>query len=304
MSGLEILTLDRVTKRYGNATVLDGITFSVKKGSIVALVGQNGAGKTTLMRVIASLTKPTGGKLTLFGESEAKKIKPLMKKLGCLIETPALQLNMTGPDNLEFYRIRRGLSGSGLVNRVLETVGLQHDRKKKVLNYSLGMKQRLGLAVCLLHGPEFLLLDEPANGLDPVGIVELRELIKDLNSKGITFIVSSHLISELTHIASDYVIIHRGSVLDCLSSGELANKCGKFTVFTVDSPEKARELLAQSFGFRNLEVASTNIVIRDEIDDVAEVNIRLTQAGFRVSSISHVSVSVEDYYVKLVKGAD
>lgn len=298
---MDIVKLEKVSKQYAGVFALDEISLTIKRGGILALIGQNGAGKTTLMRIITTLTKPSGGKVELFGEASESKKRVLMKKIGCIIEAPALLLNMTGPQNLEFYRLRRGIANKAIINELLSKVGLKIDNKKKVVNYSLGMKQRLGIAMCLMHEPELLVLDEPANGLDPTGMVELRNLLKHLNVMGITVLVSSHLLTELTHIASDYVIIHKGRILESLSAEELAGKTKKSIVFAVDAPEKALDLLSNSFGFNDINLISGNeIEVRDNINDIAEINIQFAQAGIKVTSIRNEASTVEDYYINLV----
>jgi len=193
-----VIKARNITKTYGKRKVLDNLCMNIKKGDIYGFVGKNGAGKSTMIRVLAGLVIPNEGEIELFGHTEESKIRKERSRIGTLIETPALYLNMTAKENLELIKIQRGIPGTKCIEEVLDLVGLKDIENKKTKNFSLGMKQRLGIAMALLNDPEVLLLDEPINGLDPIGIKELRELLIKLNKeRGITVLISSHILSEL-----------------------------------------------------------------------------------------------------------
>ena len=218
-----VLQTDGLSKKYKKNRALGGLCMKVPKGSIYGFVGKNGAGKTTLIRMICGLSKPTSGSYTLYGiQNTDKEIEQTRKYMGAVVETPALTFDMTAEENLrQQYRIR-GLSSFDGIKELLELVGLEKAGKKKVKAFSLGMKQRLGIAMALAGEPDFLVLDEPTNGLDPQGIIELRELILKLNhEKGITFLISSHILDELARIATHYGIIDHGKMIREFSAQEL-----------------------------------------------------------------------------------
>lgn len=204
-----ILRTDELTKTYKNYAAVNKVNLNVKKGDIYGFIGQNGAGKSTMLRLVTGLGFPDSGTLEIFGENADKRLNDAQKRIGAIIENPALFLNMTAEQNLEVHRLQKGIPGKQCIADTLKLVELENTGNKKVKNFSLGMKQRLGLATALLGDPEFLILDEPTNGLDPIGIVELRELIQKLNrEKGLTVLISSHILSELYQLATTYGIIH------------------------------------------------------------------------------------------------
>jgi ABC-2 type transport system ATP-binding protein len=226
---MTILKTQNLTKRYGGVAAVDGVSLTVERGDIFGLIGQNGAGKTTLMRLVAGLSFADGGEIGLFGETAG--LSAARARMGCVIEMPALFPNLTAEQNLEYYRIQRGISDKGVVQKALEMVSLTGTGKKKFKHFSLGMKQRLGLALALLDDPEFIILDEPTNGLDPIGIIEMREMMKRLNEQGITLLVSSHILSELAQIATRYAIIHHGKLVKLLTQEELSEVGGSLEEF-------------------------------------------------------------------------
>lgn len=231
MEDVLLQTID-LTKKYKDQMALAHVNLTVRKGDIYGFIGQNGAGKSTLLRVVTSLARPTSGVVSLFGESSGAGLIEARKRVGAIIESPTLFPDMTARDNLEVHRLQRGIPGKSCISKTLELVGLQDTGNKKAKNFSLGMKQRLGLAIALLGDPELLILDEPTNGLDPMGIVQLRELIKGLNrEKGLTILISSHILSELHQLATTYGIIHKGKLLEQISHEELNVKCSSIFVF-------------------------------------------------------------------------
>ena len=216
-----------ITKKYRNTLALNQVSMSVMQGDIYGFIGENGAGKTTMIRLLTGLAEPTTGKIALFGESN-KKLAKQRDRIGCIIESPSLYLDMTAYENLEVQRLQRGIPGKGCIDNALALVGLKDTGKKKAKDFSLGMRQRLALAIALLGNPEFLVLDEPINGLDPTGIIELRNLLKRLNKeRGITILISSHILTELHQLANRYGILHEGKLLQEITATELDKRCKK-----------------------------------------------------------------------------
>ncbi len=269
-----ILQTENLCKKYKKTQALDGLCMHVPKGAIYGFVGKNGAGKTTLIRMICGLSKPTSGNYTLYGVTNTnKEIKQARKHMGAVVETPALTYDMTAEENLrQQYRVL-GLSSFDGINDLLKLVGLENTGKKKVKAFSLGMKQRLGIAMALAGEPDFLVLDEPTNGLDPQGIIELRELILKLNhEKGITYLISSHILDELARIATHYGIIERGKMIKEFSAQEL---------------EKESE---------------THIHIKVEASESEKLLGVLSEHGISYEIISEKEKMLEEYFVSLTGG--
>ncbi|MBX4267209.1 ATP-binding cassette domain-containing protein [Clostridium estertheticum] len=217
-----VLKTDNLTKKFKNQIAVNGINIRIKKGDIYGLVGKNGAGKTTLMKMIVGLSAPTSGELELFEKNELCSGR---KKIGCVIEMPALYPNMTAEQNLSVQATLIGNNAQNSIAKILELVGLQEVGKKKVVHFSLGMKQRLGIGIALIGNPEFLILDEPVNGLDPIGVKEVRNLLLKLNTEnGITILISSHILSELYKIANVFGIINDGSLVSEIQKKDLDNE--------------------------------------------------------------------------------
>ncbi|MCL2406649.1 MAG: ATP-binding cassette domain-containing protein [Defluviitaleaceae bacterium] len=234
---MTILKTTNLTKVYSGRAVVDNVDLEIKQGDVFGLIGQNGAGKTTLMRMVTSLTSISGGSIELFGKTDAKDLQEARGRMGCVVETPAFYPNLSAVQNLEYYRIQKGIDNQQIVTEALNTVGLGNTGKKNFSNFSLGMKQRLGLALALMARPEFMILDEPTNGLDPVGIIEMRDLIKELNNRGVTMLVSSHILSELAHVINRYAIIHHGKLI---SAGLIGDIDGNLEDFYVNTIREAR----------------------------------------------------------------
>jgi len=301
---MNILTTQNLTKRYSGRAAVDNVSLTVEKGDIFGLIGQNGAGKTTFMRMVTSLTHPDSGQITLFGEAEPARLHAARSRIGSVIESPALFGNLTATQNLEYYRIQRGLTDKTRIPKVLDIVSLHDTGKKKFKNFSLGMKQRLGLALAILSHPDFLILDEPTNGLDPTGIIEMRDLIKKLSSEGITMLISSHILSELAQVANKYAIIHNGRLLKSLTHAQLQEECKQALSVTVDDPAKAMVVLETVLGITDYKQVSENeLRVYSHLDDPAEITFRLSHEGVRVASIHAVGDSLEDYYTKIIGGA-
>lgn len=299
-----LLRTHNITKKYNNITAVDSFNMTIYKGDIYGLIGRNGAGKTTLSRIITGLSIPNNGKLTLFGKSLQSKLNEVRKRIGSVIETPAFYPNLTAYQNLEYYRIQRGIPDKKVITNALEIVDLTNTEKKKFKNFSMGMKQRLGLALALLNNPDFIILDEPINGLDPMGIVEMRNTIKKLNQDyGITFLISSHILKELYLVATRYGIINDGKLIKELNQEKLNDECQKALLISVDDTARAVVVIETVLKTTKFKVTGQNeIKVYDYLDNPSEVSFQLNKAGIRVSSINEIGDNLEDYFIKLVGG--
>jgi ABC-2 type transport system ATP-binding protein len=299
-----ILETKNLTKKYKNTQALDGINIKLEKGNVYGFIGQNGAGKTTLIRLITGLSFPTSGELYLFGQTGEKELQEQRKRIGCMVETPALYPNMTAYQNLEIQRIQRGIPDKRVIQDTLELVGLKDTGKKKAKDFSLGMKQRLGIALALINDPEFLILDEPINGLDPVGIVEIRQLIKRLNKeKGMTIFISSHILEELYQTADHYIIISHGVILETLTQEELNEKCKKHIAIKVDDTSLATTTLEDELHTKNYQVMSDRTIrLYDYLDDIKSVSVALSRNNLIITGISLSGDSLEDYFIHRIGG--
>lgn len=299
-----ILRTDELTKTYKNYAAVNKVNLNVKKGDIYGFIGQNGAGKSTMLRLVTGLGFPDSGTLEIFGENADKRLNDAQKRIGAIIENPALFLNMTAEQNLEVHRLQKGIPGKQCIADTLKLVELENTGNKKVKNFSLGMKQRLGLATALLGDPEFLILDEPTNGLDPIGIVELRELIQKLNrEKGLTVLISSHILSELYQLATTYGIIHEGRLIEELTLRELDDKCRQHLKIKVDDTEKGVTILEKKLNTTDFEVnPDGSISLYNHLDDVRTVSSALTKGGLIIEHLSQNGDSLESYFSKLVGG--
>lgn len=297
-----ILTTEALCKQYGRFHALSGLSMHIPKGSIYGFVGKNGSGKTTLIRLICGLQTPTSGHFTLYGiQSNTKEIVKSRRRMGAVIETPAIYLDMTAEDNLkQQYRILGLPSFDGLME-LLRLVGLGDVGKKKAKNFSLGMKQRLGIAIALVGDPDFLVLDEPVNGLDPQGIIEIRELILKLNrERQITVLISSHILDELAILATHYGFIDSGRILKELSSEELEAACQKcMRVEVSDTKPLARVLDSMKVEYKILSDTQADIFAKITISDLT---LALIQENCTVISVQEHDESLESYYVSLVGG--
>ena len=297
-----VLTTHNLSKSYGNFKALDQLSMHVEKGAIYGFVGKNGAGKTTLIRLICGLQRPTGGDYSLYGRNcRQSEIVASRRRMGAVVETPSIYLDMTAKDNLKMqYSILGRPSDNGL-NELLELVGLHDTGKKKAKNFSLGMRQRLGIAVALAGNPDFLVLDEPTNGLDPQGIVEMRELILKLNrAKNITVLISSHILDELARLATHYGFIDHGHIVREISASELEMACRKSMHLEVTDIHG----LARVLDRRKAEYAVTSDTEADVFGnfDVTDLVMALAEENCRVKRITQQDESLESYYINLVGG--
>ena len=295
-----VLQLKGIKKRYGSQQVLKQVDVTINKGQIYGLVGKNGAGKTTLMRILTGLTKQQAGSMWLLGENGKNGYDEARKKMGSIIETPSFYPFFDGKTNLEYYN--RQLGGKANVDEVLELVGLGKSGKKKFKNYSLGMKQRLGIGLAILNDPEFLVLDEPINGLDPMGIVEVRNLIRKLNQeRNITIIISSHILGELESIATNYGFLDKGIILEELSKEELEHKCRPNWKIRVNEPDKVLSLLQEKYGFSQIEKEEGSIILKESLLNPEQLTREIVEKGYDLYEFSMINKSLESYYLDLIE---
>ncbi|EKY27757.1 ABC transporter ATP-binding protein [Clostridium celatum] len=299
-----ILKTYNLTKKYGNQIVVDNVNMTIKKGDIYGFIGQNGAGKTTLIRLITGLIHKSNGEIELFGGSGEKALNEARTMIGSLIETPSFYGNMTARENLEVSRLVRDIPGKNCIDEVLNLVGLNDVEKKKVKNFSLGMRQRLGIANALMGNPKLLILDEPINGLDPMGIVEIRELLKKINKeKDMTILISSHILSELSELATTYGIISKGRLIEEITANELNEKCRQYIDLIVDDTAKAVALLERELDISDYEVWEGNkIKIFSNLDSIGIINSTISKAGVIVESIGIKGENLEEYFMNVIGG--
>lgn len=299
-----ILTIKNLTKKYKNTTAISNIDLELKQGEIYGLVGKNGAGKTTLLRVITGQTYATSGEISLFGNSSNEALNMERKRIGAIIETPSFYSYLSAKQNLEYYRIQRRIPGKHCVEEALHEVGLADVGNKKYKNFSLGMKQRLGLALALMNKPELLLLDEPINGLDPFGIVEIRNLLLKLNQeKNITILISSHILSELSNLVTYYGFINNGRMIRQLSNEELTRECNKYLELKVGNIEEMTALLETELGCTSYKVTPENSIhIYEFLDQPAKISELAVRHGINLNSINVKEINLENYFIQLVGG--
>ena len=288
-----IIETQALTKRYGQKQAVDQMSLHVEKGDIYGIIGKNGAGKTTLMKMLVGLTTPTGGSIKLFGSEQLNLAR---RRIGSLIEAPAFYKRESALENLRRFALLTPTPEEEL-HRLLELVGLADVGNKKAGTFSLGMKQRLGIAIALLGNPELLVLDEPINGLDPAGIKHIRDLLLELNAKGVTLLISSHLLDELGKIATRYGILSDGVLVEEISARELEEKCRACLALTTDNGEKAAQVLQSAGLDLKLEVTGNVLHIYSETDS-SEINRILVSAGIRVYSLQDKSIGFEDFFIE------
>lgn len=299
-----VLKSHHVTKVYKTDYALNRVNLSIRKGAIYGFIGQNGAGKSTFIRIVSGLALPTGGSIELFGKKDAQDLSEARKRIGSIIESPALYPNMTARENLETHRLLRGIPGKACIEKTLTLVGLQDTGRKKAKNFSLGMKQRLGLAIALLGDPEFLILDEPTNGLDPMGVVEMRELLKRLNREnGITILISSHILSELHLLATHFGIIHKGELLEQLSAKDLNEKCQHYLHIKVNDPGKAAAVIEGELAASEFEVMPDGTIkLYRYVDTPGKVSVALTAADLVIEQFMPMGEDLETYFTSRIGG--
>lgn len=300
-----ILRTNNLTKKYKDFTALNNANITINKGDIYGLIGRNGAGKTTLMKVITTLTNKTNGEFYLFdkGDSDLTETK---RRIGCLIENPAFFENLTAYQNLKYYAIQKGIVDYSQIDKVLDLVKLSDSKNKKFKTFSLGMKQRLGIAFAMLDNPDFVILDEPINGLDPIGISELRETLKKLNEESnITMLISSHILSELYLLANRFCFIEKGKIIKELSKEELDVECSRAIVIKTNNVKETCLILEKELNTKNYKVIDKHEVrLYDYLDNSGKVNKELAKNDIDVISIYESGISLEDYFKSIVKEAE
>ena len=298
-----LLQTHALTKQYGHQKAVDNVDIHIKKGASYGFIGRNGAGKTTCMRMICGLAKPTSGDIEMFGYS-GNELTKVRSRVGCLIEAPGLYPNLSAQENLKLKCKLFGINKKGYTEEILRKVGLSDVGKKKTKNFSLGMKQRLGIGLALVGEPDLLVLDEPINGLDPQGIAEVRETIQNLCSQqDMTVFISSHILEELSKLATDYGIINNGSLIQEITREELLNKCSDKISITVDNPNKAVPVL-DGMGFTNYMIMDQNhIDVYERLNESAALNEKLVKSGVSVSQIAVTGMELETYFLNLTGGA-
>ena len=289
-----VIETKTLSKKYGEKLAVNGISLHVKKGDIYGLIGKNGAGKTTLMKLLLGLTTANGGEIKLFGSTDLDRAR---RKIGSLIEAPALYKNETAFENMKRFAILAPTSDEEIRN-LLTLVGLGNVGSKKAGEFSLGMKQRLGIAIALLGNPELLILDEPINGLDPAGIKEIRDMILELNAKGVTFLISSHLLDELGKIATNYGIVSGGLLVEEITSAELEEKCRTSLKLTVDNAPMAMALLSHHHPEIKMEQNENTVRILSAVEDTSAIVEELVKNGIRVYEVKNESQGFEDFFIE------
>lgn len=299
-----ILTARGLTKKYAQTLALDHIDVQIERGRIYGFIGQNGAGKTTFLRLITGLSFATDGELSLWGQNTAAGLQEQRKRLGCMIETPALYPQLSARQNMEVQRIQRGIPDRESISRCLDMVGLKDTGRKAVRHFSLGMRQRLGIAAALLSTPEFLILDEPVNGLDPAGIVAIRNLLKKLNKDfGMTILLSSHILEELYQTASRFILIDKGRILEELTDSELNERCRRHIVIQTDNPQRALLALEEKLNTEALKLMPDgSIRLYEHVGETETVARILSEAQLLVTGLTLSGETLEDYFLSRVGG--
>ncbi|WP_440898725.1 ABC transporter ATP-binding protein [Bacillus cereus] len=299
-----IIKTTNLTKIYGKQKSVDNLNIHVQQGEIYGFIGRNGAGKTTTIRMLLGLIKPTSGKIEIFGEEFSANQKEILRRIGSIVEVPGFYENLTAKENLFINAKIIGVHKKNAIEEALEIVGLQRETKKLVGKYSLGMKQRLGIARALLHYPELLILDEPTNGLDPIGIKEMRKLIKSLaQERNITILISSHILAEVEQLVDRMGIIHDGKLLEEVSLAALQKTNRKYLEFQVNDDNKAALLLEKQFHIFDYEVHDEgNIRVYSHFGQQGQINRTFVQNDIEVVKIMMSEDKLEDYFTKLVGG--
>lgn len=294
-----VLQTDALTKVYGGVKVVNEVGMHVEKGSIYGFIGKNGAGKTTFMRMAAGLAAPTSGSVTLFGSGEPERQR---MRIGTLIENPGVFGGMTARENLEIVRRSLGIPEKKRIDGLLELTGLSGAGRKKVKNFSMGMKQRLGIAIAMLRSPDFLILDEPINGLDPTGIREIRDLLVTLNrEKGITILISSHILGELSKVATHYGVIRDGVLIEEFGAAELAMRCRRCHKLVVDNAELAAGVLEEKLDIHSYDIPQEGVLrVFERLSDTSGTNRILMENGVELRESYLAGQDLEGYFMELL----
>lgn len=296
-----IIQTYQLRKMFKEAEIIKPLDFTLKKGEICALIGKNGAGKSTFFKMLSGQLQPTSGEIQLFGQSK-EALTRAQRRMGFMIESPTFFPDFSAVQNLEYFRLQRGIVDRKKIDEVLQIVGLNKQKQKKFKAYSMGMKQRLGIALCLLSQPDCLVLDEPINGLDTEGIIEVRNLLLKLNTeKHMTILVSSHILTELQLVANRFVFMKDGEIVEDLSKEELARKSKKQLYIHVDQPAKAAQLLERTYADIQYQVLPNGaFVIQNYIEEAAQMNQLLVSHALFVTEVRVETIRLEDYFLELV----
>ena len=301
-----ILKTSKINKKYKNYKAINNVSLSLEAGKIYGLIGRNGAGKSTFMKLIAGLSYPDEGHIELFGHTKESEIQLERKRIGCMIESPSINLSMTAKENMKLHRIIRGIPDEKIEDELLSLLDINNTGKKKVKNFSLGMKQRLGIAITLINSPEFLILDEPINGLDPLGVVEIRKLLTKLcTEQNMTILISSHNLPEMYQLATDYIFINKGEIIQTLSLEELDEYCRHYLLIKSTDVYKLVNVIERKLNTTNFKVMPDySVQLFDYIDDKEFVGKTLFDNNIVVTNLSNEGGTLEDYFVSLVGGVD
>lgn len=299
-----VIETQNLTKQYGTQKSVSDLSIHVKKGRIYGLLGRNGAGKTTTMKMLLGLTLPTSGEVKIFGQGLNGHEKIILPRIGCLIESPGFYPNLTGTENLKIFARLRGVPYGNAVKKALEVVGLPYRDKKLFSQYSLGMKQRLAIALAIMHDPELLILDEPINGLDPIGIAEVRSFIRELcDHREKTILISSHILSEISLLADDIGIIDHGVLLEEESLVQLEQKNSKYIHFIVSDSAQAARIMEHDFHAQNYIIENDHSLRLYDVNlSVAALNRAFFEGGLEISESHTCEYSLEDYFKHVTGG--
>ena len=292
----DILKTERLTKTYGKSIAVNKVSVTVQQGDIYGLIGKNGAGKTTFMRMVLGLASPDNGQIELFGKTDLEQQR---KHIGSLIEEPGGYPGISARDNLEIIRRNLGIADKAVADRMLELVGLESAGKKKVKNFSMGMRQRLGLAIALIRRPNFLILDEPINGLDPSGIREIRDLLLKLNrEEHVTVLISSHILGELSKIATRYGILRDGVLIEEIGAEQLNVTCRQYLKLTVDDAQMAAAVLTEKLGISSTVADAYTICVFEKLDTTEEINYAVAANGIALKESRFAGEDLESYFME------
>ena len=299
-----VIETNQLTKQYGQQKSVADLNIHVRKGRIYGLLGRNGAGKTTTMKMLLGLTPPTTGRVAIWGERLQGNEKKLLPRIGSLIESPGFYPNLTGTENLRIFAALRGLKNPNAIKNALNLVGLPYHDKKLFSQYSLGMKQRLAIALAVMHDPTLLILDEPINGLDPIGIAEVRSFIRGLCvERGKTILISSHILSEIALLADDIGIIDHGVLLEEESLAELEAKSSKYIRFMVSDTKRAVRILESAFHESQITIHNSHELWVNHLEiPVAKIVSAFVTGGLEVSEATIVEESLEAYFKRVTGG--
>lgn len=299
-----VISVEGLTKRYKKQCVVNNVSFNIRKGSICGLVGPNGAGKTTIMKMLGGLVIPSEGKLAIFGQSDDKGLAKSRERMSFMIETPYVKSELSAVKNLEKQRLQKGIANKDRIGQVLELVGLGDVDNKAAKKFSLGMRQRLGIANAMLTMPEIMVLDEPVNGLDPEGIVEIRQLLKKLNEEeNMTIIISSHILSELSLLCDEYLFINGGNIVKHITKEQLARECRNYLYIHTDNDEKALALLQEHLKVEDYTVDEKGgIILFEYVDNVGAVSRVLCDNKILPLELYVGGETLEEYYMSITGG--